>query len=151
MNVYLRDIDQENFNECINLSLPEEQKSYVSSNVHSIAESKIFPFWIPKAIYENDKMVGFLMYAIDCGEEKLDISRLMIDGKHQGMGYGKKALEIMENIARDNHGINRIVIHVQKENSRAKYIYEKYGFEDMKRVEYGQEVFILKIRRITNE
>jgi len=147
MNIHLRDITQDNFNECINLSLSEEQKQYLSSNVYSIAESKIFPFWIPKAIYQEEQLVGFLMYAKDYEEGKLDICRLMIDIKKQGKGYGIGTLELMKNIAKEDNGINRIVVHVKKENECAKNIYKKFGFIDMNMIEYGQDVFIFKIIR----
>ena len=81
MNIKLEDISQENFNECISLEVNESRKNYISSNVKSIAESKVWPFWIPKAIYSDMTMVGFLMYAKDYEDGKLDICRLMIDKK----------------------------------------------------------------------
>ena len=147
MHINLRDITQDNFKECINLSLSEEQIQYISSNVYSIAESKIFPFWIPKVIYQEEQLIGFLMYAKDYEEGKLDICRFMIDIKNQGKGYGIGTLELMNNIAKEDNGINRIVVHVKKENERAKSIYKKFGFIDMNMIEYGQEVFIFKIIR----
>lgn len=146
MNIRLEDITQENFSECISLEVNEGEKNYVSSNVKSIAESKIWPFWIPKAIYSEITMVGFLMYAKDYEDGKLDICRLMIDKKYQGKGFGKKALKVMENISRNDKGINRIVVHVVNENIKAKSIYLKYGFVDKKIIEYGQDVFELNIR-----
>jgi len=147
MSVILKDITQDNFLECISLSLSEDQKGYVSENVKSIAESKLWPFWIPKAIYENEDMVGFLMYAKDYEDGKLDICRLMIDRNFQKKGYGTKSIEDMIIIAKSDAGINRIVVHIVKENDNAKKFYIKNGFIDLHTVEYGQDVFILNITR----
>ena len=143
----LEDISQSNFGECISLEVNESEKSFVSTNVKSIAESKIWPFWIPKCIFVDEIMVGFLMYAKDYEDGKLDICRLMIDKKHQGNGYGKRALEIINEIAAEDKRISRIVVHVVKENQKAEKMYLTFGFEDKERIEYGQEVFELKVAR----
>jgi len=147
VDIHLEDITQDNFSECIKLSVLENQKTFVSSNAKSIAESKIWQFWIPKAIYHDREMVGFLMYAKDYEDGKLDICRLMIDGKYQGNGYGKSALAFMKNIATNDKGINRIVVHVENDNHKAKKIYLDVGFEDMKYIEYNEDVFIYWINR----
>ena len=61
MVITFRDINQDNFYECMRLSVRKDQP-FVASNAFSVAESKIFPFWITKAIYADEQMVGFLMY-----------------------------------------------------------------------------------------
>ncbi len=144
--ITIRDITQDNFHECINLSVCKEQGKFISSNTYSIAESKIFPFWVIKAIYADEIMVGFLMYAKDKENGILDLARLMIDCKFQGKGYGKEALNCLLSIAKEEE-INRIGIHVEKENDQAKLFYKNYGFEDMRMLEYGEEVFIFRIQR----
>jgi diamine N-acetyltransferase len=147
MQITLRDITQDNFQECIHLSVFADQEKFISSNTYSIAESKIFSFWIIKAIYAAEIMVGFLMYAKDNKNGILDLARLMIDCKFQGKGYGKEALNCLLSIAKEDEEIDRIGIHVEKENEDAKQFYKKYGFEDMRMMEYGEEVFILRINR----
>lgn len=65
-------------------------EQFVASNVISIAQSKYIPKMETKAIYEDEEMVGFVMYGIDEGE--LWIMRYMIDYRHHGKGFGKLAL-----------------------------------------------------------
>jgi diamine N-acetyltransferase len=147
MTITLQDITPDNFQECIHLSVYKEQEKFVASNIYSIAESKIFPFWMIKAIYSDAIMVGFLMYAKDHENGKLDVSRLMIDCKFQGKGYGKEALNCILRIAKEDEEIDQIVIHVEKENINGKQFYKNYGFEDMRMMEYGEEVFIFRINQ----
>jgi diamine N-acetyltransferase len=147
MTIQLVDISQANFIKCISLEVNENEKCFISSNVKSLAESKYWPFWIPKIILIDDIMVGFLMYAKDYEDGKLDICRLMIDKKYQGKGYGISTLKIMKDIGESDKGIDRIVVHVVKENTKAKSMYLKFGFEDKNFVEYEQDVFELRLRK----
>ena len=53
----------------------------------TIAQAKIiFPSANLKAIYADDKMVGFTMFGLDEDDGKYYLGRLMIDEKHQGKG-----------------------------------------------------------------
>ena len=44
------------------IKLPPDQVGFVGPNVYSIAESKFEPHFSPRAIYDGDEVVGFLMY-----------------------------------------------------------------------------------------
>lgn len=70
----------------------------MASNAFSIAQSKIEPDWVTKAIYnKEDQMVGFAMYGLSQMLNIYFITRLMIDYNFQGKGYGRSAmLEIIE-------------------------------------------------------
>src|SRR5688572_347505 len=95
--VELREVTLENFKECINLKVADSQSSFVTTNVFSIAQSKVCPTAIPMAIYANDEMVGFTMFGFYEKSGKYHLFRLMIDEKYQGHGYGKSAtLAVLE-------------------------------------------------------
>ena len=93
MELTLRDITMENFNECIKLNVSEEQKNFVASNTFSLAEAKADGVSNPFAIYVGDQMVGFIMYDFEPKENRGYISRLMIDTRFQGQGHGRTAME----------------------------------------------------------
>ena len=61
MSISLREITQDNFYACMKLSVRKDQP-FVASNSFSVAESKIFQNWITNAIYNDEEMVGFMMY-----------------------------------------------------------------------------------------
>jgi diamine N-acetyltransferase len=51
MTVELRDITRDNWLECIRLQVRDDQKTFVASNVFSIAQAQFFPDVHPQAIY----------------------------------------------------------------------------------------------------
>lgn len=146
MAVSLRDITPDNFYEAVNLKVREDQP-FVASNTFSIAESKLFPFWITKAVYNDEEMVGFVMYAKDYEKGELYLCRFMIDAKSQGKGHGKAALDLLREIAMNDRCIGSIRLSTDPDNSNGIRIYEKYGFVDTKTMEDDEEVFVLTLNR----
>ena len=63
--VRLVDVDTDNFDDLIDLSVTEEQKKYVASNIYSLAEAYATNaeghFAKPFGIYVGDTPVGFIM------------------------------------------------------------------------------------------
>lgn len=56
MNIQLRDITSDNFMECVLLQSSDTKErplfeEHVASNAFSLAQAKIEPEWLPKAIY----------------------------------------------------------------------------------------------------
>jgi diamine N-acetyltransferase len=127
--VTLKEIDKENFWDIIKLEVEDYQKEYVLENSVSIAQSKIYPECIPKAIYSDDTLVGFLMYDIDREYDNYWIDELMIDKKYQKKGYGKKAVEIIIAEMKKDANHNKIYLHIEKGNINAVKLYESFGFK----------------------
>ena len=126
--IKLMDIDRYNYLEVIRLSVTDEQKGYVANNMYSLAEAKAKPECIPLAIYNDDILIGFLMYGIDFNDKEYWIYRIMIDVKHQNKGYGKQTLIcILDKIISDKEH-NKVYISVEPRNLIAKELYEKLGF-----------------------
>jgi diamine N-acetyltransferase len=146
MNIAFRQITKQTFRECISLKVREDQR-FVASNVYSIAQSKIEPEYVPLAIYNDETMVGFIMYSIDHAKEELYLCRFMIDEKYQGKGYGKESLSLLRKIAEDTPGIRKIELSTKPDNSHGINVYEKAGYKDTGVLDDGEEVFILEIRK----
>jgi len=62
--ITLNSISRDNFHDVINLSVFDEQKAYVASNVYSLAQAKAQPECVPLAVYNDSDLVGFVMYGI---------------------------------------------------------------------------------------
>ena len=146
MDIELRDIDEDNFRACTKLSVRKDQP-FVASNAYSIAESKIFPYWTTKAVYAEDVLVGFMMFATFYEKEELYLCRFMIDQRYQGKGFGKAALDRLKEIAMGDEGIRRIKLSTAPDNANGIRIYEKFGFRDMKYLEDEEEVFVLELEK----
>ncbi|WP_147534564.1 GNAT family N-acetyltransferase [Bacillus marasmi] len=153
-SVALKDIDNKNFYQCILLKSEESDQhtlfeENVASNAFSIAQSKVEPEWETKAIYnEEDQLVGFAMYGLSPILNVFFISRLMIDYRFQGNGYGRlSVLEIIKQMRKSVCG--EIYTSFVPTNVKAKKIYTSIGFTDTGRsVEFGNEseaIYCLKL------
>ena len=141
--VTLREIDRNNYIDVIKLSVTEKQKSYIASNVFSLAQSKVQPECIPLAIYNDEELVGFLMYCMDCDDKEYWIYRIMIDKKYQHMGYGRAAIQrILSKLVLDKEH-NKVYLSFEPENTVAQEFYEKLGFIPDGRIIQGEIVYCL--------
>jgi diamine N-acetyltransferase len=127
--ILFKEITKENFWDCIELAVLKEQVDFVTSNAVSIAQSKVQPECIPLAVYDNDIMVGFIMYCIDEDDGEYWIYRMMIDKKYQSKGYGEKALEKLLEIIKQDSGHHKIFLGVHKESTYAVNLYKNFGFQ----------------------
>ena len=131
MKIEIKPVTADNFQECINLRIKDEQKDFCASNLYSIAESKVEPLAIPVCIYADNQMVGFILYGSDyseSGEMFMSIDRFMIDERFQGKGYGKLALaEIIEIIKKD-FDYKEVFLSYKPENTVAENFYSGFGF-----------------------
>lgn len=127
--ILFKEITKENFWDCIELTVAEDQVDFVTSNAVSIAQSKVQPECIPLVVYDNDTMVGFIMYCIDEDDGEYWIYRMMIDKNHQSKGYGKEALKKLLEIIKKDKSHNKIYLGVHKEGIYAVKLYKSFGFE----------------------
>jgi diamine N-acetyltransferase len=142
----LRKIAPDNFEECISLTVSEQQKAYIASNAYSLSEAYALtehPLYVPMpyAIYHEETMIGFafLIYQPidendpDDDESVYYLARMMIDKRYQGRGYGKAALaKIIEAVKRFPHGeANAIVLSCNPKNEPAYSLYKSFGFVEM--------------------
>lgn len=144
MKITFRDINQNNFYACMRLAVRKDQP-FVASNAFSVAESKIYPFWITKAIYADELMVGFVMYTCNYAEKELYLCRFMIDAKYQGQGYGKGALDLLKAIALEDQKIEKMKLSTRKDNVNGIRIYTKFGFVDTYEMDHDEEVFVMDL------
>lgn len=141
--IFLKEVDRHNFFDVIDLKVAEEQKSFVATNLFSLAQAKAFPECNCLAIYHEEKLVGFTMYCMDFDDKEYWIYRLMIDAKYQSQGYGKAAMEKLIELIKEDKDHQVIYLSFEPENDRAKEMYEKLGFEADGRVIDGEIVYRL--------
>lgn len=142
--VKLVDVTYDNFLEVIFLSVKEDQKNFIATNALSLAQSKYQEECIPKAIMVENNIVGFLMYCIERNEHEYWIFRLMIDQKYQGLGYGRKAMELIIHQIKQDPTHHLLRISFEPENIAAKTLYESFGFESTGVIDGGEIIYELK-------
>lgn len=124
-----KDITADNFWDVIELSVSKEQVDFVTTNAVSIAQSKVQPECIPLAVYDDDILLGFVMYCIDEDDGEYWIYRMMIDEKYQSKGYGKFTLQKLLEIIKQDKTRSKVFLGVHKESSFAVKLYESFGFK----------------------
>jgi diamine N-acetyltransferase len=147
MAVTLRDITRDNWRECARMRVEPTQVHFVASNLFSLAQSKYEPECVPLAVYEDEQMVGFVMYRPeDHGLGKvLFIDRVMIGEGHQKKGYGRAAMIALIDRLRSQTGYNAILISFVPGNDIAQKLYSDLGFKDTGEIEDGELVYRLAL------
>ncbi|MCZ6943873.1 GNAT family N-acetyltransferase [Bacillus mycoides] len=150
MNVQLKIVTRENWQDALKLRVKENQIQFVPAVAVSLAKVYIKPDgenveYIPFSIYDGDLIVGFIMHTFV--RESTDmywINGFIIDEKEQGKGYGKAALQEIINLIKNNFKeCEEIRLTVHKDNISAKKLYECYDFKPLGNVYDGEEVYRL--------
>jgi diamine N-acetyltransferase len=145
MEIIFKAIDNDNWRECIKLSVEEDQKGFVASNAYSILEAKFEEGNYPLAIYDGEAMVGFLMYSLDSEDNSWWMCRLMMDKKHQGKGYGRAAILKLLKLLKEEHGDIKVYTSFEPENSVAEKLYESVGFRKTGQIMWGEVVMEIQL------
>lgn len=148
MELQLKAVTRQNFDDVTDLRLLDQQRDYIASNAYSIAQASFYPEMQPRAIYAGDALVGFLMY-VDLKLEGLPgefgVWRLMVDLLHQGKGYGRQALQMALAEIRARGGVRKVWISYQPDNARAKDLYASMGFVETDVDEDGEMNAVLEL------
>ena len=137
MDVTLVEVVRDNFNDVIELELEEPQKKYISSNVITIAESTLSPYFHlfhHRAICVDKKVVGFVEYQFgevsEWDEAECTIWRFMIDRRHQNTGIGKIAMGLLLKEIKQEERCKLVDIYYDPKNLAAKKLYASQGFKE---------------------
>ncbi|MCR4804650.1 MAG: GNAT family N-acetyltransferase [Clostridia bacterium] len=153
MIIKLESINDANRDAVLALSVREDQP-FVASNDYSLKEAeetnKEQPGTArPFAIYADDKLVGFCMFAFDPEEEDEDnrywLWRFMIDKSEQGKGYGQAALQEIIKYFKEN-GADRLFLSTGPENVQGLHIYHKAGFRETGIIDGGEAVLMRMLK-----
>lgn len=145
-------ITEDNFYQVIGLKVADEERTFVASNVQSLAEcwlyrdnGDVFPY----AIYAEDSLVGFVLIDVDDDDSTYMIWRLMIDEAYQGRGYGRRTLEHLIQQARTLN-YHRLRADYVTENAKMAHLLNRLGFVKIGEDEKEQWT-VLDLRRKNGE
>jgi diamine N-acetyltransferase len=154
MTVELRPVTIENWRELVKLNVREDQRNFVASNVYSIAEAQ-FGFdheghwdFYPFGIYADGQAVGFIMNGLNLGHPRRQafVTRLMVDERFQGQGYGRVAMNILLDRIRAESRIFEVGISYEPENEVARKLYASLGFVEPGEMLGDETLAILQLR-----
>lgn len=150
-DISLRPVKRDDLRTLFQLKVKPEQAEFVASNEITLAQAPYETAAEVFGIWQGEILVG-MMATIDMAKhayrmegddpESLYIWRLMVGAEHQGKGYGRAALAVMNERA-ETGGFRRLSVSVVPTNSVAIALYESVGFQNSGRFVDG-EILLLK-------
>jgi diamine N-acetyltransferase len=126
--IELRDVNVDNWREVVSIEPRGDQERFVASVSFYLNVCHYGGVWQPLALYHDGEPVGFAMWAYDAEDDSHWIGGLVIDGKHQGKGYGRAALEALLAHLAAQPGYRETALSYELENSVARRLYASLGF-----------------------
>ncbi len=143
--VTLREMTRDNFEAVLDLKVKPGQENYVAPNVWSIAEAHFAPEAWYRAIYADETPVGFVMLSDKPDEHEYFLWRLMVDGRYQGRGYGRRALELVVDYVRHRPEAHELLTSYVPGEDGPERFYRAFGFEPTGEVLEGELVMRLAL------
>ena len=153
--VALREITAENREAVVALRVASPQKAFIPEVEESLAEARETPEGNPwfRAVYADDLPVGFVMLSWDVEPDPPRIIgpwflwRLLIDERYQGRGYGREAVRLVADVAREHGASALLTSHALGVGSPGPF-YRRIGFVPTgARDERGEIILVLDLRR----
>ena len=130
MEISLRQVTKENYEEVCELDVTKEQEDYVACNMWSIVESKYNEGYETRVIYMKEEPVGFFMWVKE-SRIKVSIWRFMVDKKHQQKSIGRVSLNLALAEIKKVSDLQEIEICYNPKNPVAKEFYSSFGFSEI--------------------
>jgi diamine N-acetyltransferase len=139
--VSLREVTSETLRDVLRLKVAPEQERFVAPNSVSIAQAYFHRdnAWF-RAIYAGDTPVGFVMVEDLPDKASYHLWRFMIDARYQGLGFGRRALELLMEHVRTRPGATHLSLSCVPAEDGPGAFYERLGFAYTGEEEDGERV-----------
>ena len=125
----LHKLNNDNFYDVCQLSVKPEQLGHVDSNAISMAEANFSDHAWMRGIYLNEEPVGFVMVDARPETNKFYLWRFMIDQRHQGLGFGRAAMQLMVSELESIFNASELTTSVVPAETGPQKFYESLGFK----------------------
>ena len=143
--VTLREVTADTVRAICKLAVEEQQTKFVAANALSISQAYFSEHAWFRAIYADEAPVGFVMLDDQPAKTEYFLWRFMIDTKYQGMGFGRRAIElVVEHVKTRPRATEFLTSVVQGEGSPQQF-YEKLGFKSTGKFEDGEAILRLEL------
>ena len=136
--VTLRPVSGDNWRDVENLKVTDSQREFVAEPSHYLALCCYGKVWRPLAIYLGERVIGFLMWAVDPADESCWLGGILIDQSYQRRGYGQQAIQMAMTVLAAEHGYQHFALSYSPDNA-AQHLYHKLGFTETNERE-GNEI-----------
>jgi len=126
--ISLRPVNHDNWRYIAELKVSETQHKFVAEPCYYLALCCYGNGWHPLAIYLEEQVIGFMMWAIDPADGSCWLGGILIDQSMQGNGYGKQAVQAAITMLKGTHGHRNFALSYQPDNLVARNLYNELGF-----------------------
>lgn len=122
-------VNSDNWRDVAGIKVGESQREFVSEPCYYLALCCYGNLWKPLAVYMGNRVIGFLMWAVDPADESCWLGGIMIDRTLQRRGYGRQAILAAITILSEQYGYRSFALSYSPAND-VKHLYHKLGFEE---------------------
>ncbi|MFN2323107.1 MAG: GNAT family N-acetyltransferase [Trueperaceae bacterium] len=135
----LAPVDGDTWRAVADLEVGEAQRAFVTAPTRYLALCAYGGVWQPLAIHLGDRVIGFVMWAVDPDDGSCWLGGFIIDRRWQRQGHGRRALEsLMERLTQER-GHRRFALAYHPDNP-AQRLYQALGFRETGEVDDGEVV-----------
>ena len=127
-NIALRPVSNDNWRDVIKIEITDPQREFIAHPGYYLAMCAYGELWNPLAIYLDETVIGFLMWAVDTADQACWLGGIFIDHRYQGQGHGRKAIQAAINLLTQKHGYDHFALSYQPSNAVARHLYKTLGF-----------------------
>ncbi len=138
--VELREITEPIVRDVLRLQVAPSQRGHVAPNAVSLAEALFEPKAWYRVIVADDRPVGFAMLSVDTAKPEYYLWRLMVAEPYQGLGYGRRAVELLVEHVRGLPNATELVVSWVPGEAGPERFYRDLGFEPTGEVDEGEVV-----------
>lgn len=143
--VELREVGEDNVRAICLLQVEPEQGQFVAPNAVSLAQAMFSPQAWFRAVYADEVAVGFVLLSLDTAKPEYYLWRFMIDGRYQGLGYGRAAIGLVADHVRTLPGATELLTSWVPLPGGPEPFYRGLGFEPTGDVDDGEVVGRLRL------
>lgn len=128
------------------LEVAESQRAFVAEPAYYLALCAYDGLWSPLAVRLGERVIGFMMWAVDPDDGSCWLGGILIDRRHQGRGHGRRAVEAALAMLLREGGHRRFALSYRPDNP-ARRLYLGLGFEETAETEGDEVVARLTLAR----
>lgn len=144
-HVSLRPVDRTNWSDVAGVKVSEAQRAFVAEPPYYLALCCYGGEWQPLAVYLDEQVVGFMMWATDPADGSCWFGGVVIDQRVQRRGYGSRAVRAAIAQLSRERGCRDFALSYQPTNRAARSAYRKLGFVETRELAEDEVVARLSL------
>lgn len=146
IQVTLRPVGRDSWRDIARLRVAESQRRFVAEPSYYLALCSYGGGWQPLAVYLLERVIGFLMWAVDPADDSRWLGGILVHHSYQRRGCGRQAVQAAITMLAEKQGCQHFALSYSPDNA-AKHLYHKLGFVETDEWEDDEVVARLSLAR----